>query len=102
MRSLCRLPRAICRVRVVYYRAELPGRWGVVPPSPLKPDCIKRTHTGAGRNKVKGQRSDTVAKRCLGVEKVGVGGGDYLLLTDGVVLSTSRLLDLLTLSEQRE
>lgn len=69
----------------------------MVPPSPLKPDCMKITTQKAGQNKVKGQRSDAVAKQCL-----GGGGGDYLLLTDRVVLSTSRVLDLLTLSAQRE
>lgn len=62
MKSLCHLSRAICRMRVVYYRAELPGSSGVVPPSPLKPDYIKRTTQKAGQNKVKGQRS-VVAKR---------------------------------------
>lgn len=66
MKSLCHLSRAICRMRVVYYRAELPGSSGVVPPSPLKPDYIERTTQKAGQNKVKGQRSDVVAKRCPG------------------------------------
>lgn len=48
--------------------------------------------------KVKGLRSDAVAKRCL----AGcVCVRDYLLLTDRGVLSTSSVLDLLTLSAQK-
>lgn len=94
MKSLCHLSRAICRVRVVYYRVELPGSSGAVPPSPSKPGYMRR-NTQGGQNKVRGQRSEAVAEQRR-------GGRGYLLRTGGVVLSTRRLLDLLTLSAQGE
>lgn len=67
MKSLCHLSRAICRVRVVYYRVELPGSSGAVPPSPSKPDYMRRNTQGKGQNKVRGQRSEAVAERRRGM-----------------------------------